>query len=467
MKRNESLDILRGLAILAMVLSGSIAFHILPGWMYHAQVPPPDHKFDANLPGITWVDLVFPFFLFAMGAAIPLSLHKRFQSGEEKWKIALHIIYRYAMLVFFAIFTQHARAWVIAKEPAASDYFLSIGCFILLFFIYTDLKKSAGKMLAVSLRVLAILLALVFFYFNEFSNGNGFDFYRSDIIIVVLANMALFGSFVWWITKDKPVLRIGMLPFIMAVFLASTIKESWNEKLYNFTLLPWAYKFYYLKYLFIILPGTLAGEWMLKRSSLTVVKESNYHTLWLMLALLGLALVITNTTFLYTRKVELNLFITIPGVITMLFFLQKFKSSDAIFEYRKKIIEAGCYLVLLGLFFEAYEGGIKKDYSTYSYYFVTSGLAFFILLWLDVFSSRKGWSSILNYFGTVGKNPMVAYVAGNLLLIPLLNLTGAIRLFDYMLDHGQLLGFFRGIIFTGIVSLITYGFVKMKWFWKT
>lgn len=141
MKRNESLDILRGLAILAMVLSGSIAFHILPGWMYHAQVPPPDHKFDANLPGITWVDLVFPFFLFAMGAAIPLSLHKRFQSGEEKWKIALHIIYRYAMLVFFAIFTQHARAWVIAKEPAASDYILSIGCFILLFFIYTDLKK--------------------------------------------------------------------------------------------------------------------------------------------------------------------------------------------------------------------------------------------------------------------------------------------------------------------------------------
>jgi hypothetical protein len=46
----------------------------------------------------------------------------------------------------------------------------------------------------------------------------------------------------------------------------------------------------------------------------------------------------------------------------------------------KKFWSAGFYLVLLGLFFEAYESGIKKDASTYSYYFVTSGLAFFMLI---------------------------------------------------------------------------------------
>lgn len=38
--RASSLDVLRGYAILTMVLSGSVAWGVLPGWMYHAQVGP-------------------------------------------------------------------------------------------------------------------------------------------------------------------------------------------------------------------------------------------------------------------------------------------------------------------------------------------------------------------------------------------------------------------------------------------
>jgi hypothetical protein len=57
-KRADALDALRGLAILGMILSGSIPFNdMLPGWMYHAQVPPPHHVFNPDLPGISWVDL--------------------------------------------------------------------------------------------------------------------------------------------------------------------------------------------------------------------------------------------------------------------------------------------------------------------------------------------------------------------------------------------------------------------------
>lgn len=60
-----NLDALRGYAIFTMILSGSIAHGgILPPWMFHAQVPPPNHQFNPNLPGITWVDLVFPFLFF-------------------------------------------------------------------------------------------------------------------------------------------------------------------------------------------------------------------------------------------------------------------------------------------------------------------------------------------------------------------------------------------------------------------
>ena len=87
-KRAFSLDALRGYAIITMVLSGTIASGVLPGWMYHAQVGPRSNfAFDPSFYGITWVDLVFPFFLFAMGAAFPFSIGNKLEKGESKLSI--------------------------------------------------------------------------------------------------------------------------------------------------------------------------------------------------------------------------------------------------------------------------------------------------------------------------------------------------------------------------------------------
>jgi len=102
--RAYALDALRGFAILTMVLSGVIPYGVLPAWMYHAQVPPPDHSFNPGLPGFTWVDLVFPLFLFALGAAIPLALSRRLEKGTPYRKVILEILERGFLLGFFAFF---------------------------------------------------------------------------------------------------------------------------------------------------------------------------------------------------------------------------------------------------------------------------------------------------------------------------------------------------------------------------
>jgi len=75
-------------------------------------------------------------------------------------------------------------------------------------------------------------------------------------------------------------------------------------------------------------------------------------------------------------------------------------------------------------------------------------------------------NGLLNYLSLNGRNPMVAYVAGNLLLVPVLNLTDAIEIFNNM-NTNAWIGFLRGVLFTGIVSLITIFFTKRGWFWKT
>lgn len=468
MQRNQSLDAVRGFAILAMILSGSIAFGgMLPAWMYHAQVPPPLHKFISTLPGITWVDLVFPFFLFSMGAAIPLSLSKLEAEGASVWQVVGIAVRRFALLAFFAFFTEHMRAWIIAENPTATHYLLSILAFVLLCFQFYDYKGDKHKTLFAALKILSFTLAGFLLWQLPFNKGEGFKASVVDIIILVLANMAFFGTIIWWLTRKSALIRVGVLAFVAAVFLGSKEGDSWNEWLYNLTPAAWLYKFYFLKYLFIIIPGTVAGEWLKKLITQDGRRKSeNYRSStssFLLLALLSFGIVWCNVALLFSRLLVVNLMTTLVLCCSVYFLLKKMASRN---ELLKKFWGAGFYMLLLGLAFEAYGGGIKKDFSTYSYYFVTSGLAFFMLIGFYGAAFSKIGSAINNYLSLHGRNPMVAYVAGNLLLTPLLHLTGAVKLFDEM-NNNAWIGFLRGVLFTGIVSLLTIFFTKRKWFWKT
>lgn len=447
MNRSNSLDALRGFAILAMVLSSSIAFGILPAWMYHAQTPPPYHQFNPELPGITWVDLVFPFFLFSMGAAIPLAFRKKIEENEPVYKLLWHMLQRFALLVFFAIFTLHARAWVQSGTPGVTEYLLSIAAFVLLCFMFIRMKSVIPKLLAFA-------LAIVFLYYKKA------DVSRSDVIIIVLANMALFGTLAWWLTVKQPLLRLGLLPFIAAVFLSAQTPDSWGKAVYDWSPLPWAYKFYYLKYLFIIIPGTFAGEWL--QMALPADARADRRR-WQLIAGGTLALVLINLVFLFNRQLVLNLVLNIAVGAAMLFLARKMLSPIPSWM---NYLQAGVYLLWLGLFFDCTQGGIKKDPSSYSYYFVTGGLAFLVILGFSILEYYGHCNRLIKYLAANGRNPMVAYVAGNLLLIPAMHLSGVMPVYKAM-DANVWLGVLKGLLFTGIVSLITLFFVNRKWFWKT
>jgi len=467
MKRNESLDALRGFAILTMVLSGSIAFGgVLPAWMYHAQVPPPLHKFNPAIPGITWVDLVFPFFLFSMGAAMPLSLSKSLDRsiGAVVW-IAFR---RFLLLAFFALFTQHMKAWVIAPTPGLQHYALSILGFVLLFFMLYDYKKQQRTQLFFVLKIVAFVAAIALLYVLPFHSGKGFQLSKSDIIILVLANMAFFGTIIYRLTHDKPWLRVGLLPFIMAVFLAGReTNSSWTKSLLEFSTIgtfdfSWLYKFYFLKYLFIIIPGTFAGEWLMKWMKEKSLPQPNFKTNTV--AILSILLMVVNLYGLFTRHLFVNLILT-SLICMLIWYLVSFTEMSGKSVFRL-FFQAGTYLLLLGLFFETYEGGIKKDSSTYSYYFVTTGLAFFTLLFFELTGKTKWGEKAVHYLALNGQNPMIAYVTGSLLLTPLLRITTASQWLDAM-NTNPWLGFLKGVIFTAIVSLVTVFCTKKKWFWKT
>lgn len=133
------LDALRGFAILLMVLSGVIARGILPDWMYHAQLPPPDHQFNPNLAGFTWVDWVFPLFLFAMGAAFPMALKRYVSTPKLGFK---RISIRYFQLTAFAILLQHVRPGSLDSTLSNTAFWFSLLGFLGLMMMFTQWPKS-------------------------------------------------------------------------------------------------------------------------------------------------------------------------------------------------------------------------------------------------------------------------------------------------------------------------------------
>src|SRR5713101_7039305 len=82
--RLVSLDVFRGLTVAAMVLVNN------PG-TWRAVYAPLRH---ADWRGWTPTDLIFPFFLFIVGVAIPLGLGKRVERGDRFKDLFLKIVYR-------------------------------------------------------------------------------------------------------------------------------------------------------------------------------------------------------------------------------------------------------------------------------------------------------------------------------------------------------------------------------------
>lgn len=91
-----SIDIFRGMTIFIMVFVNDLAGVTgIPLWMKHAA---------ADADSLTFVDVVFPAFLFIVGITIPLALRTRLARGESHWEIGKHILIRAFGLVILGVF---------------------------------------------------------------------------------------------------------------------------------------------------------------------------------------------------------------------------------------------------------------------------------------------------------------------------------------------------------------------------
>lgn len=600
--RAHALDALRGYAIITMVLSAMEAFSVLPRWMYHAQVPPPDHVFDPTIYGITWVDIIFPFFLFSMGAAIPLSLGRQHAKGESITKLTWKTVQRWVKLTFFAIFIIHAFPFMLGYEQEWMRYAMPVFFFILLCLMFMPNPFGLSPYKARAITWSAYLVAVGFMLLQPYAGGAPFRLTDSDCIMLILANVSLTGSIIYLLTIGHPLRRLALLPFLVALFMAAHTANSWPALFIHTSWQPWLYLPAYQEYLLIIIPGTVAGEWIAQWLEKMKVKDTGKglvekyqineevlengnplkggreavpengngvkdvekvvleneikdeeqevlenneekkggreavlengnkvrtrseemkekeNALALPVALLSLALIVTNVVLLFGRHLVANLIATIVLTALTAWLLrsrreagstgveaarqraalkeassqnaaeqevsnreassqevakqevsnQKSSSTPAspTLHFWQRLSSAGAYLLLLGLCLESYEGGIRKDDVTLSYLFVTCGLAFYALLLLTVVCDHWHVRWLCAPLEMVGKNPMVAYVSASMVIIPVLILT---HIYPYIdaLSSEPLTGFLKGVLLTALCMALTAWFTHKRWFWKT
>ena len=466
-KRILSIDVLRGLTIFLMVLSASLVWNAnLPAYMFHCQVGPPSFAFNPDIKGITWVDLVFPWFIFTMGASMPFSLGRKLEKGVPVWKVSLGVVKRWLTLAAFGLVLGNAD--LIGGNVALPQIAVRIGIWLALFVALVRVKDGARiKGWAVNLAGLVMLAVMLLV--EKFAFDVQFSFGQNNVIIMILSALALLGGFIWLLTRRSMIAR-----FIILLAVCAVKEVDWQWHCLGMLELPgaisWLFNWGYAQYLVITIVGMSAGDLLKKANSdnaALCANAGNWKTVTgaILCALLTPAMLWA----LYTRHIWAALDIT--ALSAMCFVLLLTREDRTVWT---QIARMGFALLALGIVFDPIDGGITKDYCNLSYMLTTSGLACLMtafLLWGETLSEQRG-RQMCKGLAMTGQNPMIAYTISGFIILPLINLImsiipGGSEWLTNLTAGRPLAGLLYGIFLTCLMMLATNFFTAKKLFWRS
>ena len=476
MRRQESsdriatIDALRGLAIFGMILCAYIGWQSgLPAWMFHAQLPPPDYVFSPEVRGITWVDLVFPFFLFSMGAAFPFALRKRLAKGAGTGRIVVSLLKRWAVLACFSIVLGNANSSSVSEAAPVWKNLFMIFAWCGLFLALARFNFKSSRMnAAAGLSGVVMLVAAAFIMQYGLKVPLSKD--KCDAIIMILAYVSLGGSLIWMLTKDS-------LPARWCIFAAVALIKALDSYTGIFRFVPgadeagygWIFKFEYLQYILIAIPGSVAGDLILRRKN-SRIQEMPAGWRTSVSAALAMAAVLLQLWGLFTRHVAADLILTVclSCLAAVLVFVKKRPADGGPVpsaETWAVIMFSGLALMIAGIIFDPIDGGIRKDWCNLSYLLTTCGMAGAVAGVFMFIETKAGIR--MSWLCRCGQNPMLAYTVTGYLIVPVLSLAGLAGLLFKASAGSPVMGLVQGFIFTGLMMAVTIFFTDRRLFWRS
>jgi heparan-alpha-glucosaminide N-acetyltransferase len=153
--RLASIDIFRGLTMALMIyVNEQSDVSGLPWWNYHMK---------ANVDAMTYVDMVFPFFLFIVGLSMPIAIASRLKRNPSMGALWVHVALRTASLMTLGLILTNAEdgdaSRMIVRPAVWAILALGGACLFL-----NDYGKSTSRAgLYRGLRIFGIVLVITMF----------------------------------------------------------------------------------------------------------------------------------------------------------------------------------------------------------------------------------------------------------------------------------------------------------------
>lgn len=139
--RVVSIDIFRGITMAVMIFVNDLdSVHGLSKWTYHM---------PANVDAMTYVDMVFPAFLFIVGMSLPLAVQQRLNRDPSIGRLWMHIAQRSVALLVLGLILANVHNCDRARMPVGPYVWVLLGLAggILFWNVYTGINKTVARVL--------------------------------------------------------------------------------------------------------------------------------------------------------------------------------------------------------------------------------------------------------------------------------------------------------------------------------
>lgn len=160
-QRIISIDALRGITIFVMIFVNELAsVKNVPQWMKHM---------PADADAMTFVDLVFPAFLFIVGMSVPFAFNARLIKGDSPKVIWTHTLKRALALIIIGVYMVNAEYGYDVSKMIIAPAFWGFLAYAMPIPIWNKYPKDFSLWLKFILQYggILILIALYFLYVQE------------------------------------------------------------------------------------------------------------------------------------------------------------------------------------------------------------------------------------------------------------------------------------------------------------
>jgi len=163
--RVVSIDVFRGLTMMVMIFVNELSSaHGMPWWTEHA---------PAKVDVMTYVDMVYPFFLFIVGMSLPLSVAQRLKRNPSVPALWRHILARAGALITLGLILANAGKADASRMGFSGSLWGLAGLTCAALYLNVYGKQTRYRILFRALRIVGVVGVAVMFALFRRTAANG------------------------------------------------------------------------------------------------------------------------------------------------------------------------------------------------------------------------------------------------------------------------------------------------------